>query len=226
MIKSKIKNRILIIFTTISFTLSTVYGQQGEYCIDDFLWSSCYTFLPQNKFKYEELMCVAQVIGQGSYEIVNDTIKFHYEPIEFFSKQFQIRKVNMSSNVLKLNVLDYEIKSSIDTIYISYGSKRFEQVANQHSIELSDIQKDEYPIVVEIFSTDYSSYIFEIPEQGNYEAILFLMKGVKRDHYEAKHGSESFRLIGEIGQNLVLKNDLYLTQMVFNKSSKTLPNKR
>ena len=113
-------------------SLNTLFSQTGKYCFEDDFWSSCYTFLPENKFEYTELMCVAQVDGKGHYKISNDTITFYYEPID-----------------------------------------------------------------------------------------LNIKNGSLRDHYEAKKGTESYRIVGEINESMKLINDLFENDLEYRKIKPT-----
>ena len=98
---------------------SSMSGQGRQYCFEDFLYSLCYTLLPDNKFEYEELMCVAQIVGQGNYVENNDSIIFYYDSIDYFSHPIEIEKIGAASKklYLKLNVSDYDTKEQIDTIF-------------------------------------------------------------------------------------------------------------
>ena len=51
------------------------------------------------------------------------------------------------------------------------------------------------------------------------------MKDIFRDSYEAATGTESFKIIGEIGETMILSNDIFIDNLEFMRSN-TQSNKR
>ena len=201
--------RVILFILTSVIHVCICIGQSGEYCNEDFMRSSCYTFLSDNKFTSEELMCNIQIVGQGSFEKVNDSLFLHYEPIEFFTSQFKIRKTNDTLSSLKFNIIDYESKEPIDNIYMSLLNGEYVQINNRKEINLENIREDKSPLLIGVTAENYSSYRFAINEKGHYEVDLQLMKDVQREQYEAKSGLESFKVVSESEGSIVLRKDAF-----------------
>ena len=200
-------------------------AQIGEYCTEDFLWSKCYKLLPDNKFESQELMCVAQIVGKGYFEITEDSIKFNYQPIDFFENQFKIAKIEqiISESVkIKFHIKDYESQKMIDSVHLSCLSEIDHQKQELNSLEVSTTK---FPILIEIYAEGYSSYRFQIFKNGVYTVNLDLMQNIFRDSYEPATGTESFKIIGEIGETMMLSNDIFFDKLEFTRSN-TQPNKR
>ena len=218
---NKFKYIILIIISQ----WNIANAQLGKYCAEDFLWSKCFELLPNNKFESEELMCVAQIVGKGTYEIKEDSIIFSYEPIDFFENQFRIIKDDqavLEKIRIKFDVRDYESQEMIDTVYASCLNENYIQ---NKGVKPLEIISKEFPILIEIYAEGYSSYRFQIFENGNYSVNVDLMKDIFRDSYEAATGTESFKIIGEIGETMILSNDIFIENLEFMRSN-TQSNKR
>jgi hypothetical protein len=220
----KMNNNFKIFLLIIFSQYNIANAQIGEYCTEKFLWSKCYKLLPDNKFESEELLCVAQITGKGYFEITEDSIRFNYEPIDFFENQFRIEKdeqIISESVQIKFQIRDYESQNMIDSVYISCLSEIDHQKQDLNSLEVSSTK---FPILIEIYAEGYSLYRFQIFQNGFYTVNLNLMHNIFRDSYEPATGTESFKIIGEIGKTVILSNDIYTDNLEFKRSG-TQPNK-
>lgn len=202
-------SRKFILFALFSLIqIELVSGQSGEYCRDDFLWSSCYTLFPNGDFEYNELMCVAHIIGRGKYHIGNDSIIFNYEPMELFDNNLLITKAQSNADELYINfqVVDFENGTLIDSIYISSEiyNREFEYLQNTSKpLRLKNVI---FPIVIDIGAPYYDFYNVEIEENGNYDVRVKLHSNRYIDQREATKGIEQFTLLALSNDSLIMKD--------------------
>lgn len=188
---------------------SLLFGQDQKYCAEDFLWSSCYTLLPQNRFEYEEFTCTAKIVGQGFYEKAKDSILFHFEPMESVSNQMEIRKVksHASDVVLYIEAFDAENEEAIDAINVDINPKQGVYDFNVLKGSSLEIISDEFPLKIEMWIqySRSSNVIIEAP--GVYHVSLSFNHADVLDAYEYMQESEAFLMIARHGEMVELKRN-------------------
>ncbi len=204
-VTSKVRNRFLILVLIIKFNL--MEAQQGKYCAEDFMWSKCYTFLSENRFESEELMCVAMIVGKGHFEVRNDSLILDYEPIEYFDHNFSMIKdeTKKCDNIqLEFEIIDFQSQAPIDTAKLSIFEESYTLIGKNKEFTIDNFQS---PIFISVYVENHSSQNIILTENGNYKIHLELMDNVHRDSYDHARGTESYKMQHLGKDTLLLLNE-------------------
>ncbi len=212
----KIK-KILLAFLFLSSFIGEVNSQIGNYCFDDFMQEICYNFTANNRFTSLNYSCTAITEGQGKYEIIDDKIRFTYEPMPFFTNQFTIKKLEEKKEKVEIefSVKDYDSDENIVEYKVEYGIKIWHREKINHDKNQVNINFEGNPIFINVSYLDYSDYTFRITEGGRYKVNLFLRYGKSERDYEMKEGVEEYKIKEMVENRIILEK--YNYEMIFIK---------
>ncbi len=165
--------------------LSACSRKSIMYCTNPNYTAFCFEIQKKNKFKYYEASCTDSAEGKGKYEIIKDSIIFHFKDHKHNKKgESEISKIASNDSVIiNLTVVDIDSGESLIGSNAAIYEKNKIKGGRSTNFDGKAILETSFngdEITIELSYINYFPIKLEIDQPGEYHVTARMVSGLSR----------------------------------------------